>query len=335
MALQSGAFEQLREFPSPGVLLRTLLLQVGRGYSLRETAVRAKLAHWADVSDVALLKRLRKSEDWLRALCVELLLENSVKWGKEAASSRIRIVDGTIVKEPGRTGSQWRILYSLQLPNLRCDYFEVTATLGEGSGESLNRLSVHPQEIILADAGYCSISGIEHVHRRGADVLVRVNPQSFVAYSPNGKRMALLPRLRTLSKEGQYGEWQVVLHGQDSSFAGRLCAVRKSSRSIQQAHRRLHRRASKKQMSTRPGTFEFAKYVLVFTTRFNGSTMEVLELYRRRWQIELLFKRLKSLALIGHVPKHNARSARAWLYGKLLVALLTEKLIRVGRDISP
>ena len=88
MALQSGAFERLREFPSPGALLRTLLLHVGRGYSLRETAVRAKLAHWADVSDVALLKRLRKSEDWLRALCVELLLENGVKrdfliWGFE------------------------------------------------------------------------------------------------------------------------------------------------------------------------------------------------------------------------------------------------------------
>jgi Transposase DDE domain len=100
-------------------------------------------------------------------------------------------------------------------------------------------------------------------------------------------------------------------------------------------HRRLHRRASKKQMSTRPGTFEFAKYVLLFTTRFSGSTTEVLDLYRTRWQIELLFKRLKSLALIGHLPKHDARSSRAWLYGKLLVALLTEKLIRVGRDISP
>ena len=61
MALQSGAFERLREFSSPGVLSRTLLLHVARGYSLRETVVRAKLAHWADVSDVALLKRLRKS----------------------------------------------------------------------------------------------------------------------------------------------------------------------------------------------------------------------------------------------------------------------------------
>ena len=153
---------------------------------------------------------------------------------------RIRIVDGTIVREPGKTGSQWRILYSLRLPNLRCHYFEVTAAFGEGSGESLNRLSVHPEDLILADAGYCSITGIEHVQRRGADVLVRVNPQSFVAYSPNGRRIALLSRLRALSNEGQCGEWRLALHGQHSSLAGRLCAVRKSAHSIQQAHRRLH-----------------------------------------------------------------------------------------------
>jgi hypothetical protein len=47
-----------------------------------------------------------------------------------------------------------------------------------------------------------------------------------------------LPRLRTLSKVGQSGEWRVVLHGQGSAFAGRLCAVRKSDSAIQQAHRR-------------------------------------------------------------------------------------------------
>ena len=88
-------------------------------------------------------------------------------------------------------------------------------------------------------------------------------------------------------------------------------------------------------MSTRPGTLEFAKYVLVFTTRSTGSAAEVLESYRMRWQIELVFKRLKSLAQLGHVPKHEDRSSRAWVCGKLLVALLAQKLIRIGRDISP
>jgi len=291
MAWQSGAVERLRGFLSPDMLLRMLMLHVARGYSLRETVVRAKLANWTDISDVALLKRLRNSEEWLRLLCIELLRENVAHRLGETIGRTIRIVDGTIVREPGKTGSQWRILYSIRLPSLVCDFFQVTATTGEGNGESLNRLPVGPHELILADAGYCSIAGIECVWQHGADVLVRVNPQSFVAYSACGRRISLLPRLRTLSKVGQFGEWRVVLHGQGSAFAGRLCAVRKSDCAIQQAHRRLQRKASKKQMITRPGTLEFAKYVIVFTTRSSGSKSDILRSYRMRWQIELVFKR--------------------------------------------
>ena len=178
MALSSGAVERLRGFRSPDALLRTLLLHVARGYSLRETTVQAKLANWADVSDVALLKRLRNSEGWLRSLCIGLLRENGIPGLEGAMLSPTRIIDGTIVREPGKTGSQWRILYSLRLPSLVCDFFDLTAASGEGNGESLNRLPVGRHEFILADAGYCSIAGIEYVHQRGADLLVRVNPQS-------------------------------------------------------------------------------------------------------------------------------------------------------------
>ncbi len=65
------------------------------------------------------------------------------------------------------------------------------------------------------------------------------------------------------------------------------------------------------------------------------SAADVLELYRTRWQVELVFKRFKSLAELGHLPKHDEHSARAWLYGKLFVALLVEKLIGHARAISP
>src|SRR5262245_20142256 len=56
---------------------------------------------------------------------------------------------------------------------------------------------------------------------------------------------------------------------------------------------------------------------------------------RKRGQVELVFKRLKSLAHLSHLPKSDARSARAWLYGKLFVALLTEQVMRQGRTLSP
>ena len=87
--------------------------------------------------------------------------------------------------------------------------------------------------------------------------------------------------------------------------------------------------------TTKPETLEFAKYVIVFTTCSSCSTADVLNSYRMRWQIRLVFKRLKSLAQVGHLPKHDDRSSRAWLYGKLLVTLLTQKMIRIGRNISP
>ena len=43
-AVLSGACERLRGFSSASSLLRTLLLHVGNGYSLRETVVKAKAA---------------------------------------------------------------------------------------------------------------------------------------------------------------------------------------------------------------------------------------------------------------------------------------------------
>jgi hypothetical protein len=106
MAWKSGAVQRLRGFPSPDVLLRMLMLHVARGYSLRETVVRARLANWSNISDVALLKRLRNSEEWLRLLCMELLRENVAYRLEECVSRTIRIVDGTIVRELGKTGSQ-------------------------------------------------------------------------------------------------------------------------------------------------------------------------------------------------------------------------------------
>src|SRR5713226_949615 len=77
----SGAVKRLRGFASLEAVLRTLLMHVGCGWSLRETAVQAKLAGIADVSDVTLLNRLRDSESWLRLLCQQLWQQNGVELG--------------------------------------------------------------------------------------------------------------------------------------------------------------------------------------------------------------------------------------------------------------
>ena len=61
----------------------------------------------------------------------------------------------------------------------------------------------------------------------------------------------------------------------------------------------------------------------------------LLDLYRVRWQVELAFKRLKSLLALGHVPKSTDPSSRAWMQAKILTALLIERLITEARCFSP
>jgi transposase len=77
--------------------------------------------------------------------------------------------------------------------------------------------------------------------------------------------------------------------------------------------------------------------VVVLTTlsETTVSAGQVLELYRHRWQIELAFKRLKSLLQLGHLKKTDQEGAKAWLQGKLFVATLIETLVAVGERFSP
>jgi transposase len=95
--------------------------------------------------------------------------------------------------------------------------------------------------------------------------------------------------------------------------------------------------ASKKKRETRPETYEYAEYTIVFTTisRHYFSGEELLARYRYRWQIELAFKRLKSIIGIGHIPKSNPENGKAWLYGKMILALLTELVHREAELFSP
>jgi hypothetical protein len=336
LAVTTQALKGLRQDKSAANLLRTLLLHLGCGYSLRETVTRAREAGLADLSDVALLKRLRKCESWFYALSVGLWQQRGLP-PMSTGSRVVRLVDATTVKEPGKTGSLWRIHYSLQLPSLRCDFFKVTATEGEGTGEGLWQIPVQKGEYLMADRGYSNAQGIVPMVQAGAYVLVRFNQGAVRLLDSQARRMALLPKLERLKSTGQVASWAVKLEHNGSPVAGRICAIRKTRIAIEQAQRKLKREASKDSRQLSPETLEFAKFVVVFTNfpAEEFSAFEVLKWYRLRWQVELVFKRFKQIAGLGHLPKYDDQSARAWLYGKLIVALLTEKLVQHANALSP
>jgi hypothetical protein len=335
-AKETGALTRQRGFDSPDTLLRVLLIHLAEGVSLRTTVAFAQEAGLCDVKDTALLYRLKSSGEWLRWMAAKLRDQLSstpvIDWSRKWR--RILLIDASSILEPGSTGSDWRLHYSLNLRTLYCDSFEVT---DKYIGESFMRFSVKPGDLLLGDRVYCTRKGISHVLSGGGDVVVRYHSVHLPLFTSRMKPFNLLGHLRTL-QDGDLGDWDAYFEdalGRKTKV--RLCAVRKSKEAIAKSLKTIKRRASRSGTEPKELTLALAEYFIIVTTanRHKLKVAAALSLYRARWQIELAFKRLKSILNLGHLPKHDPESCKAWLHGKLVVALLVERIYQEAEAFSP
>lgn len=330
-ARRQGALRRKRGIRDAATLLRVLLVHLADGCSLKETALRARQAGWCRISSVAVFKRLRDAEQWLRWMAERLWRQRSPPLVSQ--TYRVRAVDATTVQEPGATGTDWRVHYVIDLANLQCDHFELTDVKG---GETFRRIPAARGDLMLGDRAYGTPSGVAHVISTGADVLVRIALHMMPLYDKSGRKLSALRRARGLAV-GAVRECPAWVHSGRQRIAGRLIAVKRGRQAAELARKRLRRKAKRKQRTLSDRALAAAGYVFVWSTvpAERLSAEDVLELYRVRWQIELAFKRMKSIMGLGHLPKWSDGSARAWIHGKLLTALLIERLLDEAEAFSP
>lgn len=328
-AKKTGALKRARGVEDADTLLRMAMVHLVYGCSLVEAAARAREAGWARISSVALYKRLRGAEQWLRWLAEQVRTE---KYGPFPRLERVvRVVDATTISEPGSTGTDWRVHYAVNLANLQCDYFELTDA---GGGETAARYPVSRGDVILADRGYASARGIEHVVGQGGDIIVRWRLTRPLLGKQGGP--ADLLKLTAGLRVGQVRQVELAAPAGDQPIPGRLIIVKRSRPAAERALKRIRDKLRKQRpMSKR--VRRAAAYFFLWTSLKESdlAAPRVLEMYRLRWQIELVFKRLKSIMGLGHLPKKDPRSARAWLHGKLLAGLLVERVIDAASSFSP
>jgi hypothetical protein len=330
-ARQLGAIRRARGIPDAETLLRVLMVHLVDGCSLKETSLRVRQAGWCSLSTVALLKRLRAAEQWLRWLAEQL-------WRRDSAlisnvEYRVRAVDATTVQEEGATGTDWRVHFVINLRDLQCDHFELTDVTG---GETFRRIPVKRGDLLLGDRAYGTPPGINHVVSQGGAVLVRVNHKSLPLYDSAGDKIALADWMKAF-RMGEVRELSAWVRADDRKIRGRLIAVKRGRQAARHARRRLRRTARKKQKRLSRDALFLAGYVYLWTTIPSPKmrSAAVLELYRVRWQIELAFKRMKSIMGLGQLPKKSEASSRAWIHGKLFVAMLIERLLDAAEHFSP
>jgi hypothetical protein len=202
-------------------------------------------------------------------------------------------------------------------------------------GESFKRFPWRKGQLALGDRGYANPPGIATVVEGGADVLVRVNRSALPMYAPDGQRVDVMEYLRAL-KGYMPRERSVVIrsreHGRE--VTGRLIAIRLPEAQAEKARAWVRREHGSKATAS---DLEAAHYVVLFTTVpvERMSLGMCLELYRVRWQVELAFKRWKSLCFFDHLPNHRDDTILTWLYAKLLLAVLMQRMATGAMPLFP
>jgi len=280
---------------------------------------------------VAVLKRLCAASEWLGHVVAQWLVERGLT--TQVPGGPIRIIDATVINGPASTGTDWRLHVSFELERHRITSVELT---GRGVGETLRRHPVRAGETILVDRGYATRLGIGSVLARGAHVVVRGHVTAVPLTSPAGAPLDIARLLKTVGP-GEVGDWPVVLDEGGRRYRLRLVAIKKSTAAAQKERKRIRTKARKNQRRLGPGTVVAADYIWVLTDLApeRASAIEVLELYRLRWQIELVFKRLKGLLKLGALRAKSPSLARTAILAKVLGALVVEELTGAALSFFP
>ena len=335
-ARSRGALTRVREIKSAATLLRLALAYGGLGMSLRETCAWAEAGGIANLSDPSLLERLCKAAPWLGDIVAALIAEQAKVPAGRWAGYRLRALDGTSICEPGADRTTWRLHVGYDLATGQVDQLELTDLHG---AENLQRLTYAPGDIVLGDRYYARPRDLRPVIDAGAAFIVRTGWNSLRLLQTNGEPFDLFAALAAQAE--QEGELQVRIHeGRTATpqpLILRLVVRRKDPQQAEAEQRRLLKDARKRGRQPDPRSLEAAKYILLLTS-LPAATFppaDILALYRFRWQIELAFKRFKSLAGLDRLPAKKPKLAQAWLYARLIVAIIAEQIAGQVPDSPP
>jgi len=204
---------------------------------------------------------------------------------------------------------------------------EFAITDGETGEKLANFTKLGPQDIVLGDRAYCTLAGLEHLKEYGADYVLRMRGRAFNLYDEKGEKIDIMKEFSGLMPL-RCGERTAWCDKKGEKEMVRICALRKDVMNEWKGLQRL--RSSGTHVSALRE--EYNKYVIVITSLGKEvRTEQVLDLYRTRWQIEIAFKRLKSLFRYNEMPARKTENIKTWFYGKLLLAALCETLVNTGR----
>lgn len=339
LALETRAIQRKREVADGAALLRIALARGPGGLSLRQTAAWASMLGIAELSNPGVTYRLNQATEFLAALVERLLAAKAAGAELRWPGRSLRLADGTCVSKPGSTGTDWRVHGVFDLGRGGFSHLELT---NEHGAEALDRGAPLAGEIRIGDRNYARASVLRRFRAQSggkADFIVRLGWNALQLSNPAGKPFDLIGYLQCLPPGSSQHEVNLCasVGGDQPMLAIRLIVQRKTPEATEATRSALRRAAARKGKALDPRSLIAAAFMILATSlpKSGYSAPAVLAAYRLRWQIELAFKRLKSLLHIDRLPTRTERGSRSWLSAHLILALLCDDLSQDFLESSP
>jgi hypothetical protein len=319
-ARSSQALVRCRHIPNAAALLRLALAYAVSDLSLKDVAAWAHALEVAKITGPGLFYRLREAKEWLE-LVLAGTLQAEVTTAPMGKIGRVRIADASVITGPGSTGTDWRVHVHVDPSTGTLRSVEVTDAHG---GESYSRFPLEPGDVVLGDQGYARARGIAAVRQAQAHVVVRITPQAIRLCDLERRVLRLSEMAATVPQVGPQ-EWAILVPvpPDRSTQSGHSWPLAKAKDWIP---------ARLVAARTRKGEVIWLLTTVAATVL---SAAQLLRLYRLRWQVELAFKRLKSLLHLDTLPSRKGPTAKSWLLAKLLAAALAQRLAHPAGPLSP
>lgn len=332
LAVQHG-FCTSADAPDLPCKLRQILVLAANSTSLRTTVSLFAAAALRAVSHVTLHNWFRAAPAFLAALLLALLDPKGRFAPRRWAGYRVRAVDASTVQRPGAKGATARLHCAIELNDMSLSECTVTDVK---TGESLLNFRTGKDTLDLCDRGYSNAASIQAAVDQEGDILVRWNPFS-LPLRKTGKDERIRARLlaETL-REGEVDEWaaQVRPKGRPKPIPVRLIIARLPADKASQARERARVEHDGKPSAE---VLFLAGFVMLVTTvpSTRLGTAQLIELYRLRWQVELHFKREKSIGGLDRLPNFIAATITSWILAKLVLSELGRRLVSVSGPDAP
>jgi hypothetical protein len=321
-AAELKAFLQPRGFQSPTAMLRGLLVYALNPFGYRWLGAWGVLTGTADLSHTAWRNALLRSSLWLLWLIGELMVSSSKPlWITHRIRGRVWVVDASMIGQVGKTGDAWRLHMAFDLIAGRVGQVHLT---DRSQGERLGHFHLQPGDLVLLDGGYGYRQTLKDAMQMGADVLLPFTPHTCPFEDYWGRAIDGVGWLR---QAGPSSRARLVYWSYEHEHGRvRIIAKRRSAHQQRAAEHKLRRNARQKGHEPSAVGLFLCQWMVLMTTLSESAWTadELFSLYRARWQVELVFKRMKQLMDFSMVQATSREGAEATLRAQLVAWLLHE-----------